>query len=49
MAIVLAVQKWQHYLLGHRFIVRTDQKTLKHLLEQREVQPDVAKWMIKLL
>lgn len=49
MAIVFAVQKWRHYLLGTHFIIRTDQKYLKHLLEQREVQPTVAKWLVKLL
>lgn len=27
----------------------TDQKSLKHLLEQREVQPNIAKWVLKLL
>lgn len=26
MAVVLAVQRWRPYLLGHRFIVRTDQR-----------------------
>jgi len=27
-------KKWQHYFLGHHFIIKTDQKALKHLLEQ---------------
>lgn len=29
--------------------MRTDQKSLKHLLEQRAVQPGIAKWLVRLL
>lgn len=34
MAIVLAIQKWRHYLLGQQFIVRTDQQSLQFLNDQ---------------
>lgn len=35
LALVLFIQKWRPYLLGHRCTIRTDQQSLKFLLEQR--------------
>ncbi|KAF7807918.1 putative mitochondrial protein [Senna tora] len=49
MAIVFAVKKWRHYLLGHMVVIRTDQKALKYLLEQRIIDPDQQKWASKLM
>lgn len=33
LAILLAIQKWRSYLVCGTFIIKTDQKALKHLLE----------------
>jgi hypothetical protein len=48
-SLVTAVQKWHPYLLGHPFIVRTDHKSLKFLLEQRVGTIAQQRWISKLL
>jgi hypothetical protein len=35
LAILMAVEKWRSYLQHQEFIIRTDQKSLLHLTEQR--------------
>ncbi|CAL1396383.1 unnamed protein product [Linum trigynum] len=49
LAITTAVQMWRPYLLGQKFHIYTDQKSLKYILEQRIVTPDQHKWVSKLL
>ncbi|KAJ3704209.1 hypothetical protein LUZ61_007914 [Rhynchospora tenuis] len=48
-ALLTAVQKWRHYLSGLPFIIRTDQISLKYLLEQRLTHAIQQKGLCKLL
>jgi hypothetical protein len=48
-ALVTAIQKWRPYLLGRPFVVKTDQQSLKFLLEQKVGTPFQQKWITKLL
>ncbi|XP_019246354.1 PREDICTED: uncharacterized protein LOC109226006 [Nicotiana attenuata] len=49
LALVFDVSKWSHYLMGQHFIIRTDQKALKYLLEQKIHTDAQIKWIAKLL
>ncbi|KAL6550581.1 hypothetical protein OROMI_021069 [Orobanche minor] len=49
MALALAIQHWRPYLLGRKFTVYTDQKSLRHLLEQRITTMDQQNWLAKLM
>lgn len=46
---MLAVQKWRPYLFGRHFVIRTDQQSLKYLLEQRVGTLAQQKWLTKLM
>lgn len=39
LAVVFAVQKWQHYLTVHPFTIRTDQHSLKYILDHKLSTP----------
>lgn len=49
MALVLAIQHWRPYLLVHKFVVQTDQRSLKQLLVQPLTTPAQQNWAAKLL
>ncbi|KAE9594889.1 putative nucleotidyltransferase, Ribonuclease H [Lupinus albus] len=49
MALVQAIQKWRHYLLGRHFIIRTDQRSLKFLTDQKLFSEEQFKWAVKLV
>ncbi|KAJ1687481.1 hypothetical protein LUZ63_018871 [Rhynchospora breviuscula] len=49
LALLTAVQKWKHYLVGGPFVIKTDQISLKYLLEQRIHHAMQHKGLCKLL
>ncbi|MCH79797.1 Ty3/gypsy retrotransposon protein, partial [Trifolium medium] len=49
LAITEALAKFRHYLLGHKFIIKTDQKSLKSLLDQSLQTPEQQAWLHKFI
>ena len=44
-AIVFVLKIWRHYLYGETFSIFTDHKSLKHLMDQRELNMRQRRWM----
>lgn len=49
LAIVMVVTKWKHYLAGKEFVIKRDQRSLKHLLDQNAVSTIQQRWASKLI
>lgn len=49
LAIVKAVTKWKHYLTGKEFVIKTYQRSLNHLLDQKVVSTIQQRWTAKLI
>jgi len=49
LAVVFVVQKWRLYLLHKKFIIRTDRRSLKYILDLWLTTTFQQKWLIKLL
>jgi hypothetical protein len=49
LAIIKTVKKWRPYLLDRSFIICTDQKSFKYLLEQQITTPTQTRWLLKFL
>ncbi|XP_071933094.1 uncharacterized protein [Coffea arabica] len=45
MALVRALQTWQHYLRPREFILHTDHESLKHIKSQTKVSKRHARWV----
>jgi hypothetical protein len=44
-AIVHALKKWRHYLMGKRFELRTDHNGLKYLFDQPNLNARKSRWL----
>jgi hypothetical protein len=44
-AIVHALRKWRHYLMGRRFELRTDHNGLKYLFDQPTLNARQSRWL----
>lgn len=49
LSLVLAIARWSQYLSGRKFLVRTDQRAFKHLIDQILHTGTQMKWITKIM
>ena len=47
LAIMHALTKFRKYLVGSKFVVKTDHNSLKYFLEQKDLSERQQKWLTK--
>jgi hypothetical protein len=47
LAIMHALTKFKQYLVGNKFVVKTDHNSLKYFLEQKDLSERQQKWVTK--
>ena len=43
--IIHALKMWRHYLMGRKFLLKTDNMSLKYLFDQLDLNARQAKWL----
>ena len=49
MAILVAVKRWNSYLLGRHFKIKTNHQSLKFLLDQQTNTPAQQQWVLRMM
>lgn len=49
LVIVAAIRTWRPYLLGRKFFIQTNHRSLKYIMEQKVGTTEQHKWVSKLL
>lgn len=49
LTVVKSVRKWRPYIMGKPFVIKTNHRSLKYLLEQRISTPSQARWLPKIM
>ena len=44
-AIIHALRMWRHYLMGRKFLLKIDNKSLKYLFDQLNLNARQARWL----
>ena len=44
-AVIFALKSWRHYLLGEKFVVFTDHKSLQYIYSQRDLNMRQRRWV----
>jgi hypothetical protein len=47
LAIMHALTNFKQYLVGNKFVVKTDHNSLKYFLEQKDLSEHQQKWVMK--